>query len=145
MTLALLLAASPAAAPAASGPFAVVQQYMDAFNRVDMNGAAALCTSSSIVIDDFAPHVWQGGNACAAWGNDFLTWAARNGATHNVVTLGKPTHADVTGDRAYVVVPATYTYLDHGKPAKMTGCTFTVALRKGPAGWRITGWAWADG
>ena len=50
---------------------------------------------------------------------------------------------DVTGDRAYVVVPASYKYKEHGKPVSETGSTFTVALQKGPAGWLIAGWAWS--
>jgi ketosteroid isomerase-like protein len=61
------------------------------------------------------------------------------------VKLAKPRHVDVTGDRAYVVVPATMTFKVHGKPVTQTGSTFTVALRKLEDGWRITAWAWAKG
>jgi hypothetical protein len=50
---------------------------------------------------------------------------------------------DVTADRAYVVVPADYTYKQKGKAMKQTGSILTVALQKGSAGWRITGWAWS--
>jgi hypothetical protein len=50
---------------------------------------------------------------------------------------------DITADRAYVVVPASYEFKKNGKPTKETGSMFTFALQKGEAGWRITGWAWA--
>ena len=64
------------------------------------------------------------------------------GSPDGIVTLGEPRHVDVTGDRAYVVVPADYAYKMKGEPAQETGSTLTVALQKGAAGWRITGWAW---
>ena len=45
------------------------------------------------------------------------------------------------GEGAYVVVNATYKFKQKGaamrEPARMT-----YALRKGPQGWKITGWTW---
>ena len=49
----------------------------------------------------------------------------------------------MSGDRAYVVVPANYTFRQKGKAVKETKATMTLALHKGAAGWRITGWSWA--
>ena len=49
---------------------------------------------------------------------------------------------DITADRAYVVVPATYSYKEKGPPVTEPGSIWTLALKKGEAGWRITGWAW---
>ena len=62
----------------------------------------------------------------------------KNGITDGVVTLGSPRHVDIMGDRAYVVVPANYTFKQKGKPGKEIGSTLTVALQKGPTGWRMT-------
>ena len=59
------------------------------------------------------------------------------------MTLGAPKHVAVTGDRAYVVVPADYAYKQKGKPVKEIASLFTVALQKGAAGWRITAWSWS--
>jgi len=50
---------------------------------------------------------------------------------------------DITADRAYVVVPANYSYRQKGKAVSETGSIITLALQKLPAGWRITGWSWA--
>jgi hypothetical protein len=144
-TLAFILAAGSTAAFAATGPMAAVTQFVNAFNKGDVKAAAAVCTGQSVVIDDFPPHVWQGGNACATWGSDFVAFSAKNGDTDAIVTLGKPVHVDVTRDRAYVVVPVTYAFKEHGKPVTQTGSTFTLALQNGPHGWRIAAWAWADG
>jgi len=69
----------------------------------------------------------------------------QHGASGYVVTLGEPRHVNVTGDSAYVVVPASMTFNVHGKHITQTGATFTVALRKVAEGWRIAAWAWAKG
>ena len=45
---------------------------------------------------------------------DYDTDAKKNGITGGVVTLGKPSPADVTGDRAQVVIPSNYTYKQKG-------------------------------
>ena len=47
---------------------------------------------------------------------------------------------NVTGDSAYVVVPASMTFKVQGKQVTQTGAIFTVALRKLAEGWRIAAW-----
>lgn len=133
----------PAPASSASDVMATVHQFVDGFNRGDTKTGLAACASPASVIDEFPPHEWQGPAACANWANAYAADAKKNGVTDGIVTLGTPWHVDVTGDRAYVVVPATYTYKQSGKPVAEHGSIFTVALRKTAAGWRITGWAWA--
>jgi hypothetical protein len=56
-----------------------------------------------------------------------------------------PRHVNVTGDAAYVVVPATMTFDLQGMQVTQTGAVFTVALRKLAEGWRIVAWAWSKG
>jgi hypothetical protein len=50
-------------------------------------------------------------------------------------------HANVTGDAAYVVVPATMTFELKGKQVTPSGALFKVPLHNLPAGWRIVSWA----
>ncbi len=138
-----ILAIAPATATESSNVMATVHQFMHGVSTGNIKSAVAACASPASIIDDFPPHEWQGPTACADWARDFKTAVKAAGYADNVVTLGKPTHVDVTGDRAYVVVPANYRYKFHGKPVAEDGSIFTVALRKLPEGWRITGWAWA--
>lgn len=141
--LAVLLTASPAVASNTSSVMAPVNQFINGFNKGDAKHALQACASPASVIDEFPPHEWQGPSACADWATAYAANAAQNGITDGVVTLEKPTHVDVTGDRAYVVVPAKYAYKQHGKNVLESGSIFTVALKKSSAGWLITGWAWA--
>jgi hypothetical protein len=138
-----LVATSSAYASEQSDVVATVHQFVDGFNKGDTKTGLAACAASASVVDEFPPHEWQGPGACANWAAAYDVNAKQQGITDGIVTLGTPWHVDVTDGRAYVVVPANYTYKQHGKTVTETGSIFTVALQKTAAGWRITGWAWA--
>jgi ketosteroid isomerase-like protein len=143
--VAFTCAAASAAQSETMGPMGAVRQYVDAFNKGDVETMAANCADRTSVLDGLAPHVWQGPTACRDWYRDVLVAGAREGASEYFVTLGEPQHVDVTDDRAYVVVPATMTFQVHGKQLTQSGSTFTVALHKVATRWRITAWAWTKG
>jgi ketosteroid isomerase-like protein len=126
-------------------PMAVVRQYVDAFNKGDAEAMAATCADPTSVLDGLAPHIWLGATACRNWYRDVLAAGERGGTTAYFATLGEPRHVDASGDRAYVVVPATMTFKVHGKQVTQTGSTFTLALHELASGWRITAWAWTKG
>ena len=134
--------AQTAASPR-SEVMAIVRQFVDAFNKGDVNAMSAACANEGAIIDEFPPHEWHGADACAKWAHDFDTDAKAHGITDPVVTLGKPTHVDITGDQAYVVEPADYAYKANGKAVKEVGSIITLTLHRQATGWRITGWAWA--
>jgi hypothetical protein len=145
VAFAVALVVGPAAASEKSEKtevMAPVHQFIDGLNKGDTKTALAACAAPSSVIDEFPPYGWQGATACADWANDFAADSKKNGITDAIVTLGKPRHVDITGDRAYVVVPTTYTYKQKGKPVTESGSILTAALQKSAAGWRMTGWAW---
>jgi len=142
---AAFLVTAPALATEQTDAMAAAKQFVDGFNKGDIKSAVAACADQTSIIDDFAPHHWNGPGACAKWADDFGAFAKANGVTDGVVTLGKARHVDVTGDRAYIVSPAIFAYKLKGKPVKEGGATFTFALQKGATGWRIVGWTWAKG
>ena len=143
--IALVCAAVAAARPDTMEPMAAVRQYVDAFNKGDVEAMAANCAVPASVLDGLAPHVWQGPTACRDWYRDVLVAGEKEGATGYFVALGEPRHVDVTGDRAYVVVPATMKFNVHSKQVVQSGSTLTVALQKFAEGWRIIAWAWTKG
>lgn len=144
-TIAFMTAAISAVLAEAPDPLSAVRQYIDAFNKGDMEAMAGICDASTNILDGMAPHVWQGPAACRDWYRDVLATGKREGAAGYLVTLGEPRHVNVTGDRAYVVVPASMMFNVRGKQVTQSGSTFTVALRKLAEGWRITAWAWTKG
>ena len=125
-------------------PMAAVHQYIDGFNKGDAKMMAATFAVPGSILDGMAPHVWQGPTATQDWYRDVLVEGEQHGASGYLVTLGEPLHNNVTGDSAYVVVPATMTFKVHGKQVTQIGAMFTVALRKLAEGWRIAAWAWSE-
>ncbi len=116
-----------------------------ALTKVTQRGWRRLSLSRASILDGMAPHVWQGPTATQDWYRDVLIEGKQHGASDYFVTLGEPLHNNVTGDSAYVVVPATMTFKVGGKQVTQSGAIFTVALRKLAEGWRIAAWAWAKG
>ena len=106
---------------------------------------AAACDVPMTILDGMAPHVWHGPTATEDWYRDVQVDGEHAGASDYLITLGEPRHVQVTGDRSYVVVPATMAFRLHGQPVTQTGSALTVALRKVDAEWRIMAWAWAKG
>jgi hypothetical protein len=131
--------------PDATDPMAAVRLYLDCFNRGDSAAMAAICAVPMSILDGMPPHVWHGPTASQDWYRDVLITDEREGASDYLVALGEPWHVNVTGDHAYVAVPATMAFTVRGKRVKQSGSVFTVAVHKLATGWRLTAWAWAKG
>src|SRR5919107_3546196 len=101
-----LVTGNVAFAQAEGDPIAAVRRYIDAFNKGDAAGMAATFAVPGSILDGMAPHVWQGPTAAQDWYRDVLIEGKQHGASEYFVTLGEPLHNDVTGDSAYVVIPA---------------------------------------
>ncbi|MBK5189603.1 MAG: nuclear transport factor 2 family protein [Gemmatimonadaceae bacterium] len=138
----MLGSSSPAVAQQAE-VMAAVTQFVDGFNKGDAKALVGACAAETSIIDEFPPHEWHGIGACQKWMNDYDANAKANGITDGLVTLGKPSHVDVTGDRAYVVIPSTYTWKEKGVDMREDGSAFTFAMHREKAGWRFVGWSWA--
>jgi hypothetical protein len=131
MLLAFLLAAlSGAQTPvsAQNAVLATVHQFIDGFNKGDTKMVLATCADQTSILDEFPPHEWHGADSCAKWVSDYGVDAKKNGITDGVVTLSKPSHVDVTSDRAYVVIPANYAFRQNGKSIKESGSIITLTL-----------------
>jgi ketosteroid isomerase-like protein len=119
-----------------------VMAVLTQWNDADSAKSISSCADDASVIDDFPPFEWRGAGACANWSKAFDGFAQKNGITDPVGTIGKPKQFVVNGDRAYVVLPATFGYTMKGKPVKLTAIA-AFSLHKTAAGWRITAWSWA--
>lgn len=145
LTVAIALLSVPAVGSASdtSGVMATINGAVAAFNKGDMKGWTAACAPTTAIVDDFSPYTWSGPAACADWWNAFVAGNKKNGLSWGTVALGTAGHVAVTGNHAYTVFPATYSYKMKGKPAKDSG-VFTLVLTKTPAGWLIAAWSWAQ-
>lgn len=126
-------------------PLAAVHRYLDAFNRGDQKAMAAAFADPGHILDGMAPHIWQGPTTTEDWYRDVLSEGKAHGASGYLVRVGEPLHNNITGDSAYLVLPATMNFDLKGTKVTQSGAVFTVALRKTADGWRVAAWAWAKG
>jgi hypothetical protein len=122
---------------------APIQKFVDSFNKGDMVGAAATHAAGAdlAIVDEVPPYQWLGAKALQAWAADLDSDAKKQGITEPSVALSKPTRIEKTSDRAYVVVPAVYTFKLRGTPMR-EAAQMTFALRRGASGWLIHAWTW---
>jgi SnoaL-like domain len=146
-TLGLLLALTviprPVFASEKTDVTAAVNQFFNNLGDKTLDKAVAVCDSPVSILDEFPPHHWYGPTACADWWKAYNEYNRASGIKSEGAALGTPWTVDVSGDRAYFVGPATYTYRQKGKLIKEAHAVFTVALRRTEAGWRITSWTWS--
>jgi len=136
-----LLLGGPVIASDNSDVIAVVNKWVDSFNKGDSASGLATCDAESAIIDSIPPYEWHGAGACSAWFHDFNTWAKQNNAVYDHTTIDKVRNVEITGNHAYAVVSATFTVKVKDTP-KIEKGIWTFGMRKGAQGWRITGWAW---
>ena len=108
----------------AADAMSAVHRYIDAFNEGNVKGMAAACAVPGSILDGMPPHVWHGPTAAEDWYRDVLINTKKEGASDFVVTLGTPRHMEITGDAAYLVVPATMRFKVHGKEITQSGAVF---------------------
>jgi ketosteroid isomerase-like protein len=135
--------AVPASAQTDAELMAPIQKFIDNFNRGDVAAAAATHAPGAdlTITDEVPPYVWRGPKAFTAWAGDLDADAKKNGITEPMVTISKATRVERSGDQAYIVVPAVYTFKLKGA-AMREAAQMTVVLRKGPTGWLIHAWTW---
>jgi ketosteroid isomerase-like protein len=132
------------AAGAADDPvMAPIRKFVEAFNKGDVAAAAAThaAVSDLTIIDEVPPYLWRGPQAFQTWITDLDGDTKKRGITDQGVTIDAPTREETSGDRAYVVVPAVYSFKERGA-AMREAAQMTFVLKKGADGWLIHGWTW---
>jgi len=138
----LLAAGSPAFADAEQdAALAPVHVFIDAMNAGNMKAATAAYAPSVTIVDEFPPFLWRGKAGFAQWFKDGDAAAKAAKMSAQTLALETPRTVTVAGARAYAVIPARLDFKEDGRPVHETG-SFTFALTKTGAGWRIAAWSW---
>ena len=91
------------------------------FNNGDASALASFFAVPGSILDGMAPHIWSGPTATQDWYRDALTEGAHLDVSGYFVTLGEPLQNNVTGQAAYVVLPATMKFNMKGKQVTQSG------------------------
>lgn len=143
LAVALLTPASALAQTAAyATPMATIDTFVSAFNKGDMATVHAVHSAEGVTImDEDAPYLWQGKGALDTWLAMLEKVGKDKGESENTVALHKPQVLNVSGNRAYAVVPVEYTWKEKSVPMHEPA-TITVVLHRTAAGWKIDAWSW---
>jgi ketosteroid isomerase-like protein len=127
----------------AAGVMATITRMTDAVNRGAMPTAFAAFTASPWITEDGPPYVWRGPGAPKAWIESMGANAQANGISGVDMKLSPASRIEVTGDRAYALVPGRLTYtLKDGNSAHADGLLTFTLQRTGPD-WRIETLIWS--
>jgi len=142
-SLVCLVFAAPASAQTADPQLlAPIHKFIDSFNKGDTAAAAAThATADLTIIDEVPPYLWRGPKAFQEWGAALESDAKTQGVTEPKVTLGAPVRTEKSGDQAYVVIGAVYSFKQKGA-AMREAAQMTFVLKKAGSGWLIHGWTW---
>jgi hypothetical protein len=141
LTSVLLVSVSVAATPA--DVIKPIRQFIDGFNSGDLKSAYASYAAGDItIVDEFAPHRWNGPHAAQQWAADYDKHALATGVTDGKVTYGEPTRMEIEGDLAYVILPTVYLYKEHGQSMQEEG-QVTAVLHLEAGAWKMRGWTWS--
>jgi len=135
-----LLSAFAPAARAADTP-TTITQFSAALHAGDSKAAKNFLTARTVILDDVAPYYWAGANAFDRWQADLAKASAARGMSEEDAALGAPTRVEISGDRAYAILPATHTFKMKGRVMR-EAAQLTFILAKDTAGWKITSWTW---
>jgi len=143
---AALAAATLAATPANAGPAedatAAVTDWLDKFNAGDIPAFVAAHRDRALIVDEFAPFLWGGSGSAQRWLEDYGKDAAARGISGGRVDYGKPIQAVSDGKSAYVVLPATYRFVQQG--TKMAGRgSMTFVMARSAGAWKISSWTYS--
>jgi hypothetical protein len=123
---------------------APIRTMIAAFNKGNVALAKSTHVAAPMILDEpTAPFAWSGPRAFDEWLAALGKSEAKAGKTGGKVALGPFTRESVMSDRAYVVVPSTYTFQQEKRTMRETG-TMTFALVKQAAGWKIQAWTWTS-
>src|SRR5215207_10403812 len=119
-------ASAQAPNPQAMAP---IRKFLDSFNKGDAAAAAAthLADADLTIIDEVAPHMWHGAKAFQTWSAALEADGKARKITEPMVVISAPTRMEVSGDTAYAVVPAAYTFKQAGA-AMRENAQMTFAL-----------------
>ena len=134
------------AAPAQAGPAedasSAVTSILDRFNAGDVEAFLAAHEEGAVIVDEFAPYVWNGPGSAKRWVDDYAKDAGARGISGGRVDYAAPVQAVSEGNSAYVVLPTTYRFAQKGAKMAGKGSMTFVMKRTGPD-WKIASWTYS--
>ncbi len=115
-----------------------VARFMETLDDVDLAGAFA--STGVAIVENFSPFIFDGPGAVERWAAAFRLHI--RGVHRLRHAFAEPFEAAVTGDRAYLSMPTTWTGVEQGRAFTESG-GWAFALVREDGAWRVCGYGWA--
>ena len=142
----LVAAVAGSRAEAQSGEAAQLEASLDHFcdlvNQGDAPAAVAYFLPDASIVEDLAPYSWQGPAAGMQWLQAMNANAERSGIGSVNMRFLPATTVQISGARAYAVIPGDLTYTFKNGTVQHAQGHVTFALQKVAASWRIETLTW---
>lgn len=99
-------------------------------------------TSDPTIVDEFAPYEWSGPNAVRQYASDLHAWLRAGNLKSVHVTFDAVRFWDTKGDRAWITMPATFSFTINGKLGSESG-TYAFVLVRINGAWKAKSSSWA--
>lgn len=123
-------------------PAATVQTFLNSFNSGDIDTVESTQLGNVVIVDEFAPFVWQGDGAFRRWLDDLTKHDSAAGISDGHMAMGDTIRQEVSGDHAYLVISTVYSFRENGA-AMRASAHMTFALRQDGSDWRIAAWTYS--
>ena len=123
----------------------MVRRSLTTFAAGDVAGFRKTWADHDIdIVDDVAPYIWKGDDAVERWLADTGALIQSLGLTNLSITPGEPRRAEVSGDRAFVVLPVVVASTRDGRDYRQHGDQVLV-LTRSKDGWKTQTMAYSGG
>jgi hypothetical protein len=131
--------ADPQPTAAMMAPVRALATFMSTL-RADEH-PTTLADKGLCIVENFAPFLFCGPGAAAAWEKGFRAHAADEGLSELVAQFADAHDFNQAGERCYFSLPTTWTGLTHGHPFEEHGAWEFVIERHGTR-WQILGYGY---
>ena len=104
--------------------------------------ADAFAAEEVVIVENFAPFLFQGPDALARWRQGFGAHVETDALTGLEWRFGEAQDFALEGGTAYFVLPTTWVGMTHGRPFSEDG-GWAFVLDHDQGRWRIRSYAWA--
>ena len=126
--------------PEMMAPIQAVTRFMATGDDARLGDAFA--AAGVVIVENFAPFLFEGPDAVARWLLGFREHVAMDRLSELEWRFGEAQDFARDGDRAYFVLPTTWTGRTHGRAFSEQG-GWAFVLQASGEGWRILSYAWA--
>ena len=120
-------------------PIEKVARFIETGDRTLLS---AFAPTGVVIIENFAPHLFEGPTAVERWSQTILRWHQPPTTLVLKHSFGAPQELRVQGDEAFVSLPTYWSISEDGETIEEDG-GWAFVLARHADGWKVRAYGWA--